>query len=299
MTAGALVARRTGRLRALSRWLLYRSDAWGLAAVITAVCLLVHDAVSGWSLALLAAISLMYWFGYAVNDWFDADDDANDPAKVGLNYFVDYPLAKAPFLGMVLATVVAIALVFSHWGFQGLGLFALYFVIMWSYSSPPFRFKHVPGVDLLMHAAFALTYPYLLCLVLLDLDVRRFDWLALVLLFVASLGAQLEQQLRDHDIDAQTGRTFTTAVGPDQAALLLRLSSVAVVGLAIAAVLVAASPLLLSPLLLLVVPTIALRLGFAAQHGRPTFLNGYLVAVALSYCLVLMIWSAAQNSAVL
>ena len=282
-------------LRDVTRWLLHRGDAWAVTLVICLLAQVLHDEVTGWGVALSLAVAAMYLFGYAVNDYFDADDDADDPAKVGLNVFVDHPVSKRAFMVGVLVTIAAVVAVMARWGLRGLGAFALYFVVMWSYSSPPFRFKHVPGLDLAMHAAFALTYPYAVCLWLLDLDVGARDVLILVLLFLFSLSGQLEQQLRDLEADALTGRTFATAVGRRVATSVLRMSMVGVVVVAVVALVAVDIPWGVLPAVILTLPTIAFRLGVWRVESRPAVLVRALVVGALVYGVAVVSWAAASG----
>lgn len=282
-------------LRDLGRWLLHRGDAWAVTLVICLFAQVLHDQVTGWGAALSVALAAMYFFGYAVNDYFDADDDARDPAKAGLNVFVDHPVSKKVFMVAVLGTVTAIVAVMARWGIRGIGAFVLYFGIMWSYSSPPFRFKHVPGLDLAMHATFALTYPYAVSLWLLDLGFGGRDALILALLFLFSLSGQLEQQLRDLEADAESSRTFATTVGRRGATMVLRLSMVGVVALVVVAVIVVDVPWGLAPAAVLVAPTVLFRLGLWRVVSRPAALVRALVVGALVYGVTIAIWASTSG----
>jgi hypothetical protein len=282
-------------VRAIARWLAHRADAWGVTWVVVVGCLLLHDAVDAWTLALSVAIAVVYWLGYAVNDHFDADDDACDPDKARTNYFVWYPMSNRAFGLVLLGVLAAVVAVLAHWGIAGIAVLVAYLVVMWTYSSPPLRLKHVPGVDLLLHAAFALTYPYVVPLLLLDVDVSTLDLVIIAMLAVVSLGGQLEQQLRDIDTDELTGGTFTTRVGRSRATALLRGSAVATLALAGAAVATGDVPPALAPLVLLYVPTLAHRLGWWRPAGRPAGLTWALVATALVYGATLVTLTAATD----
>jgi hypothetical protein len=274
---------RPTRATALARWLAHRADAWGVTWVVVVACLVLHDAVDGWTLALSAAVAAVYWLGYAVNDHFDADDDAHDPDKARTNYFVWYPMSNRAFGLLLLGVLAAVVLVLAHWGVAGIAVLVAYLVAMWTYSSPPFRLKHVPGVDLVLHAAFALTYPYVIPLLLIDVDVSTLDVVIVALLAVVSLGGQLEQQLRDLDTDEHSGGTFSTRVGRRRATALLRASALATVLLAAVALATGDVPPAMVPLALLYVPTLLHRLGWWRPDGRPAGLTWALVATALVY----------------
>ncbi|MFW6184940.1 MAG: UbiA family prenyltransferase, partial [Chloroflexota bacterium] len=115
--------------------------------------------------------------------------------------------------------------VFASFGWSGIAAIAIALFVTWAYSAPPLRFKNRPGLDLLVHAVFVETFPYLVCLTLAQLTWTRLDVVLLVVLFLASLTAQLEQQLRDFDVDVETGRTFATVVGRRNTSRLLQLAT--------------------------------------------------------------------------
>lgn len=283
----------------LCAWLAYRSDAWGVAVVIAVSCLLLHDQLDVGSLVLAAAISAMYWLGYAVNDYFDAATDALDDQKAQRNLFVLHSEARRLFPAVAWLTLVAIVGVFASRGWLGVALFLAYFVVMWTYSSPPLRLKHVPGLDLVLHAVFAHTYPFVLCVALTDARWTTLDSFVVVVLFLFSLGGQLEQQLRDHHLDARTGGNFTTAVGVGASTALLRVVTIAAVALSVVAIRRAALPIGFAPYAVLVLPTVAFRVGLWRVAVRPLRLTACLVMLALAYCGVLALWSLTTGSSLL
>ena len=48
---------------------------------------------------------------------------------------------------------------------------ALSLLVMWTYSGRPFRLKSRPGLDLLTHALFVESYPYMVTLLLLGVTL--------------------------------------------------------------------------------------------------------------------------------
>jgi hypothetical protein len=78
-------------------------------------------------------------------------------------------------------------------------------LVAWAYSAPPLRLKMRPGLDLLTHALFVQTFPYVVSLVLIRARWGLLDWVLLAILFLASLTAQLEQQARDFVVDVAGG----------------------------------------------------------------------------------------------
>lgn len=214
-------------------------DAWGTALIISMVVLLVHDAVSKQTAMLLLAYAIGYWLAFTLNDFYDAPIDALDDTKRLRNYFVQHPKRNKPLwiaLGILLLSLFLY--IFSQFGALGLGLLGLCLFIMWAYSAPPLRLKSRPGFDVLTHAVFVQTFPYVMGLLLIRAQWTLLDGFIIAVLFFASLTAQIEQQVRDFAVDTQVEKTFVTAIGRENGNLILKGSTavmmlIAIVGLAI------------------------------------------------------------------
>jgi len=179
-------------------------DSWGMAIVTAALPLVLHDALTSRTLLLLIAIGLLYWLGYAINDYFDAPIDAQDKSKAEKNFFVqrEIPTKLAAFVVLTIGGFVSYT--FVQFGLKGISLLALSVFVMWGYSAPPLRFKSRPGLDLLIHAIFVFMFPYLVSLLLIDAVWSPLDYFLLGIFFFISLAGQLRNQIRDCDIDSQT-----------------------------------------------------------------------------------------------
>ena len=188
-------------------------DAWQVALIIAALPLMIHDAICWETAILVLAIGGGYWFAFALNDYFDAPFDALDRHKAARNFFVQLPIAgwKLLLFSALLLTVIAAA--YAQFGWLGWFFWSVSCLVAWAYSAPPLRLKMRPGLDLLTHALFVQTFPYVVCLALIQAAWSLLDWVLLAILFLASLTAQLEQQLRDFAVDLQAGGTFTTKIG--------------------------------------------------------------------------------------
>lgn len=199
--------------RSLLRSLLHRIDAWGVALIVGTVALMVHDRVDAGSLALVVTIGLAYWLGYTVNDYFDAPYDAADRSGAHRNFFVAHPVPRGWALAAFLVALAVVLLGFSRFVIRGWVAFAVAVAAMWGYSAPPVRLKSRPGLDLLSHALFVQTFPYLLTVYLISGRWSVLDTVLVTANLLASLSGQLAQQIRDFEIDSVTDRNFTTTVG--------------------------------------------------------------------------------------
>ena len=278
----------------VSTLIVRRIDAWGAAAISAGMALIVHDAVAPRTTGLLASIALLYWLGYFLNDYFDAPLDVCDEEKAKSNFFVIHVVAPRLFALVVAAVSLSLLVVFAQFGPRGVAVFALGNVAMWSYSAPPMRLKSRPGLDLVTHGFFVLTFPYVMALLLVELSWTRLDWLLLGLVFLASFSGQLNQQIRDFDVDSCTDRNFTTTVGIRTSILCLKVTTVLTVLIASVAIARGVIPGVLVILGLLCLPVMFNRL--TARPGRaPSPQPNRSVAIAsLMYCSVVLchaLWS--------
>lgn len=206
-------------------WIMFlmgRPDAWGPAAVSAAFAAILHDAVTVQTTALVVAIASLYWLGYAINDYFDAPLDAQDEHKAAENMFVRRAVPRRTLASTTLLVEGVAFVVFGSFGADGVVLFAIANLAMWGYSARPVRLKSKPGLDLLTHGLFVLTFPYFVSLHLIDADWSRADWVSLGLAFFTSVAGQLRQQIRDFEVDSRTDVNFTTTVGLDASILAVK-----------------------------------------------------------------------------
>ncbi|MEZ4516805.1 MAG: UbiA family prenyltransferase [Chloroflexota bacterium] len=200
-------------MRKTSRLLVNHLDAWVVAMAIVVAALLVHAQLALETLPLVLVIGSAYWLAFAINDYFDAPQDRLVSQKADGNYFADNETPRRWFWLVATALILFIILVITGYGWTGWLVVTIGAFAAWAYSAPPIRLKERPGLDLVSHAVFVESYPYVAALLLMNVTPTLLDGFILVALFLSSLSAQLEQQLRDFDLDETTGRTFATVAG--------------------------------------------------------------------------------------
>lgn len=267
------------------------ADAWIATFVIASGALLLHSAFSWSAIFLVLSITGGYWLAFALNDYFDQDVDVLDANKKHRNYFVvQRPSGFTVAIGFLTASLFIVPGILQF-GSRGFLAAFLSFFIMWAYSAPPIRLKSRPGIDLPIHAMFVETFPYVLVMFLLKLEWNSLDFVILGLSVMASLTAQLEQQIRDVEIDAASGeKTFTIWVGAGNALLLLKILSVAMVIYGVYFMFLGIIPLWISPIGLFAVPAVLSRLYRQPGQPRPEHLIRPVVYLVLLYSLGLIIW---------
>lgn len=276
----------------LECWGLKRIDAWGVSFIISALALVVHRAITLQTGLLLLAITLNYWLGYWLNDYFDAPHDSKDELKARQNLFVQCPDMRRYVVWIAGLVFGFSSVVFISFGWQGVVVLIVNFLVMWAYSAPPLRLKSRPGLDLLSHALFVQSWPYIICIWLVRADVTPLDCILLGICFLTSLSGQLNQQIRDYEVDSRTDTNFTTRIGIATTLVILKVSTMAAVLLFFAALLGGKLPWMLVPLSFLGIPKIIHLMLHRLDNSQRIFPRHLVYAImllALSYTMVLMV----------
>jgi chlorophyll synthase len=288
-SAAAIVSRAFWYLEC---WGLKRIDAWGVTFLVCALVLVIHHSLTAQTFLLLVAITANYWLGYWLNDYFDAAHDSTDEFKASQNLFVQRPGARKLVLAVTVLTFGLSAVEFLSFGWRGLIILLMNFLVMWMYSAPPLRLKSRPGLDLLTHALFVQTWPYLICLWLTRSSATQVDGILLGIFFLTSLNGQLNQQIRDFEVDTRTDTNFATRVGRAKTVFILKVSTLSVVLLSLLAVGSGMIPWLFVPFGLLALPKAAYQLshrGNISSHRFPRHLVYIAMLLALLYMGLLML----------
>lgn len=191
-------------------------------------------------------------------------------------------------LAILLPLDLAVAWGFLQYGWRGILVMLLCLAIMWAYSAPPLRIKSRPGLDLLVHGLFVETFPYWTCLYLTQSTWRVFDFALITMFFLASLTAQLEQQLRDYDIDVRFEQTFTTHSGRRRAYRLLQSCTALLIAVGVIAVVSGAIPYRFAPLGIIALPILVHRFFRPPAIGRSAALSWLSLGAGALYLLVLL-----------
>lgn len=267
------------------------AEAWQVTFGIAALAMILHRRVSAGTFLLVLAITTGYWLAFVLNDYFDAPDDAQDEQKGQRNFFVTHTISPTVAGILFVGVSAGIALIFAQFGGRGWLTFAIALLVMWAYSSPPLRLKHHPGADLLIHALFVETFPYLLMLILLNVAWTKLDWVILIILILASLAAQLEQQIRDFAIDRRTGHTFVTQVGVEKSQRFLKIITGFASLFTVLHILRGTFPIFLLPIGAICVPALYHRLTRQGHQSRSEWLVMVSSLVGFLYMATLCLFS--------
>ena len=239
-----------------------------MAFIIASLALLLHEAVSLYGVLLAGSVTLCYWLGFALNDYFDRDFDARDPEKRQRNFFISNQISKQQLFTVILLILLPVFLIFNAAGNTGRLFFVVGVGAMVAYSAPPLRLKTVPVADLAMHVLFVETFPYVSMLALLKLPFTALDATLLLCLGMASLTTQLEQQVRDYETDKLHEQNFTVRFGRNFSKGLMRILSISIIALLSVQAFRGVIPALLFPFAFIGLPLFWFRLRGDAQQAR-------------------------------
>jgi chlorophyll synthase len=265
-----------------------RVAGWGQATTAAGIGLILHDAVTLRSTLLIAGVAVMYWLGFAINDYCDAPSDAPDEYKRRHNPFVGNHFNHRTMIGVVIALLASVLVLFVSFGLAGLGLYVLGSVAMWAYSAPPLRIKNRPGSDLLFPAVFGVVFPYLVPLILIRAPFSAGDGYLLAIGVLAGIAGQLRQQLRDFEIDSLSQVTFTTTFGVATASRLLCVIVAAISLWLLAALWTRTLPMTFVPLAAISVPILVECVLAPTRREMPMGLYKASSGIALCYLLILI-----------
>ncbi len=280
----------------LQYWVLRRIDAWGSGYIVGTLVLVTHQALTVKACLLAATIAANYWLGFWLNDYFDAPYDRSDERKARMNLFVQQPSARRLVRVVTGSIVTASAVVFFSFGLRGIFTLVVSLLVMWAYSAPPWRLKSRPGWDLLIHALFILTWPYAVCLWLCGATWTNLDSILIAGCFLVSLNSQLNQQIRDFDVDSRTDTNFTTRFGLARSILFLKVSTLVVILLFLLAIIMRNIPWLVIPFGLGLLPSFAHYLLHTFDNSTrilPRWIVYLFMILALIYTNLLILFKGA------
>ena len=104
--------------------------------------------------------------------------------------------------------------------------FLISIFILWGYSTEPLKLRNSPPFDIITHSLFIMSYPYYVTLYLLKIKWGNTDVILIIALILGSIIIQLENQIRDYDIDVKNTKNMTILVGVNRSHKVIKLLSV-------------------------------------------------------------------------
>lgn len=269
-------------------------DAWITALVIVFIAIAIHRVVDFEALRLAIGIVLGYILAYSINDYYDADEDTLSEYKSKHNYFVQNKLSSEFAIILLTSTLGVLLYIFSTFGIKGIGVFSISVLILWAYSSGPFHLRNIPLLDVVVHAIFIISYPYFLILYLLNLKWLSIDYFLLSIFIIGSAIIQLENQIRDYDLDVNNGNNTTITLGLRKSNNLIKILTITLIVIVTYGFMVIDEILIFLPFGLIYSPIIYQRLSGPVGQVRTEKQIRVVITLTVSYCFFLLLYFILQ-----
>ncbi len=223
-----------------------------------------------------------------VNDYFDAEADQLDEIKAENNFFVYNSISKQIAITTTLSIIIVLFIIFTNFGISGIILLTISLLMILFYSSPKINLKSKPPFDILAHSIFIHTLPYFLVVYLTMGNFEILDFYVMAVLFIASFIIQLENQVRDYNLDIVTSFNSTISWGLGRSIRLIKITTFILLILTVTLFLLFEELRFLIPYCVIYSPVIFQRLWFVQNNVRSQNLLRKLGRIGIIYTIVLI-----------
>jgi len=153
-------------------------------------------------------------FTFAINNFFDADSDKENPRRKNINAIASGDISKNTGILIILLLAI-ITLLISFFYELEVFLFSGFLLFFgWSYSAPPLRLKGIPVMDVIWH--FFGFFLIIIWSSLIADNVGLITWLVAFSLGIFSTVGQVCNHILDYTFDKDSGtKTFAVWAGLD------------------------------------------------------------------------------------
>jgi 4-hydroxybenzoate polyprenyltransferase len=171
-------------------------------------------------LVFLVSTFFIMSFTFAINNYYDADSDRENPRRMHINAIASGKISKQTgvFINIILVIVPSvITLLFKFEVF----LFCIVFLTwMWIYSSPPLRLKSRPGIDVIWH--FFTFFFIVIWGSFIAGSIGLINWLVAISIGIWSSIFQVGNHIADYSFDKDSGtKTFAVWAGLEKATITI------------------------------------------------------------------------------
>lgn len=202
-----------------------REDAWVPPTIIGIIALIIHDELYSKNILLIIGLTIGFSSAYVVNDYFDAEADQHDEIKSENNFFVNNSISKQIAITTTLSIIMILFIIFMNFGISGIILLTISLLMIFLYSFPKINLRSKPPFDILAHSIFIHTLPFFLVIYLIIGNFEILDFYVMSVLFIASFIIQLENQVRDYNLDIVTSYNSTISWGLGTSIRLIKITS--------------------------------------------------------------------------
>ncbi len=178
-----------------------------------------HDNIIPLFIFLVSTFFIMS-FTFAINNYYDADSDRENPRRKNINAIASGRIPKQTGVFLILILVIIPLIVTILFKFEIFIFCGFLLFLGWAYSAPPFRFKGRLVMDVIWH--FLGFFFYVIWGSLIAGSIGLISWLAAISIGAFSLIGQVENHIYDYSFDKKSGtKTLAVWLGLNKAKMIL------------------------------------------------------------------------------
>ncbi|MCK4365562.1 MAG: UbiA family prenyltransferase [Thermoplasmatales archaeon] len=167
-------------------------------------------------LVFLICILCITSFTFAINNYFDADSDRENPRRMHINAIASGKISKQTGIFFIIAFAIIPLLISFFYKFEVFLFSGFLLFFGWSYSAPPLRLKGKPVMDVIWHF-FGFFFGIIWSSLIVG-PLGLISWLVAFSLGVFSAVGQVCNHIIDYSFDRDSGtKTFAVWTGIDNA----------------------------------------------------------------------------------
>ena len=220
-------------------------------------------------LVFLVSTFFIMSFTFAINNYYDADSDRENPRRRNINAIASGKISKQTATSINIIFVIIPVIVSLLYKFE-VFLFCIVFLTwMWIYSSPPLRLKSRPGIDVIWH--FFAFFFIVIWGSFIAGSVGLINWLVAISIGVWSSVGQVGNHISDYSFDKDSGtNTFAVWIGIDKAKITIEILTLLHLILLIPLILLCSLGYLITIIIVIVIPIIGLIILKPRKGAFPT-----------------------------
>jgi 4-hydroxybenzoate polyprenyltransferase len=220
-------------------------------------------------LVFLVSTFFVMSFTFAINNYYDADSDRENPRRKHINAIASGKISKQT--GIILnITFIIIPLVVSIlYKFEVFIFCAFLLFLGWAYSVSPLRTKNRPILDVIWH--FLGFFSYVIWGSLIAGSIGPMNWLVAISIGVWSSVGQVGNHIADYSFDKDSGtKTFAVWVGLEKAKITINVLTLIHLIILIPLILLYSLSYLITIIIMIVIPIIGLLILKPKKGAFPT-----------------------------
>lgn len=208
-------------------------------------------------------------FTFAINNYYDADSDKENPRRAHINAVASGKISKKAVVFLNITFIIIPLVVSILFKFEVFLFCAFLLFLGWAYSAPPLRLKGRPVLDVIWH--FVGFFSMVIWGSLITDSIGLINWLMAISLGVWSTVGQVGNHIADYSFDKDSRtKTYAVWVGLDKAKNTVAILTLIHLILLIPLILLYSLSYYITIIIIIVIPVIGLLILKPKRGAFPT-----------------------------